>query len=447
MICLKGKKIHFIGAGGMGVGALAKFAIESGASVGGSDAKCEDLCIELKRMGADIYEGKNPDAAEGADIVVYSSAIKECHPELLRARELGIRIMERQEFLHEVASGFHETVGIAGTHGKTTTTAMLAHIMRDFGLGFVAMIGGDSVEFGNYVNNCKCDSDDIFLTEACEYKRNFLSLKPTVAVVTNVECDHPDSYESLESVRAAFDEYLSGAETKVYYVDGNRKGDRDIIAESLGERAVYHVTTTCRDCKISLGDELVCEFSFEDGCEYNYANAALAAVTASVFGVRIADAVQSLQTFRGVKRRFERAGKIGGTPVYFDFAHHPTEIGCVLERAAAFGKILAVFQPHTYSRTKAYFDDFVNVLGNDRHIGDLLIMPTYAAREKNDPDNDYDALVKRIKEKCGKNCVYAMKARDVLSFVRNNADGYGIILFIGAGDIYNLKANFVEKRV
>lgn len=412
----------------------------------GSDAKCEGLCGELNRMGARIYEGENPDAVNGSNIVVYSSAIKEDHPELARARELGIRIMERQEFLHAVASGFPEIVGIAGTHGKTTTTAMLAHIFHVFGLGFVAMIGGDSVEFGNYVNNCKGDSDDVFLTEACEYKRNFLSLKPTVAVVTNVECDHPDSYDSFDSVRAAFDEYLSGARVRIYYDYGHEKGERDIIAETSFERATYKVRASKEDCKILLGENLICDFSFADGCEYNYANAALAAVTASVFGVKIADAVEALKTFRGVKRRFERAGNISGAPVVFDFAHHPTEIGCVLERAAAYGKILAVFQPHTYSRTKAYFDDFVNVFGNDPHIGDLIIIPTYAAREKYDPDNDYDALAERIKEKFGKMNTYAMKADDAVSFVRNNAQGYGIILFIGAGDIYNLKSKIVKNN-
>ncbi|MDE7373512.1 MAG: UDP-N-acetylmuramate--L-alanine ligase, partial [Clostridia bacterium] len=170
MTNFKDKKIHFIGIGGVGVNALAKYALGSGAKVSGSDAKFSELCGEISALGARVYAGMNPERVNGADIVVYSSAIKDDNPELMRARELKILTLERQEFLHEVASSFKNIVGIAGTHGKTTTTAMLAHILKTAEKKFVGMIGGNSVDYGNFVNN-SCGEKDIFIVEACEYKR------------------------------------------------------------------------------------------------------------------------------------------------------------------------------------------------------------------------------------------------------------------------------------
>ncbi len=435
MTWLKNKKIRFIGIGGVGVNALAKYALDKGAFVSGSDAKECSLLRELKDEGIDITIGENPFMVDGADMVVYSSAIRQDNGELLRARELGVKVFERQEFLARVAADFRESAGIAGTHGKTTTTAMLCHIMRASGVPAVGMIGGESVEFSNYTGG---DSSEIFITEACEYKRNFLSLNPTVAVVTNEECDHPDSYKNFSEVKEAFDEYLSKAKVKIF---GEQSGGSQIIrVRSENEPEItYEARIMKSGCTLFKNSELLGDIVLSDASDYNYKNAAFAIATAAALGVDEKAALSTLPEFKGVKRRFEYGGEIMGVPAYFDFAHHPTEIACVLNRAASFGKILAVFQPHTYSRTKAYFEDFVRVFGENENIGDLILMPTYAAREKYDASCDSGVLASAIELKREKNVFYAAKPEDVLRLARLGAKKHGIVLFIGAGDIYDLK--------
>ncbi|MCM1306787.1 MAG: UDP-N-acetylmuramate--L-alanine ligase [Bacteroides sp.] len=440
MTDFKGKKIHFIGIGGVGVNALAKYALFRGAKVSGSDAKFSALCEEISRSGARVYAGMNPDRVNGASAVVYSSAIKEDNVELARARELNIPVFERQDFLREVASEFKNIVGIAGTHGKTTTTAMLAHILKVNKKKFVGMIGGDSVDYGNFVNN-SCGDKDIFVVEACEYKRNFLSLHPTLAVVTNVECDHPDCYKDFASVKAAFDEYLSSAPNGIYLKSDSRdyRGERWEIAKSCdGEIEIFCAEMKDGKCVLCRDGKRIYNLALKDGGVYNFKNATFAIVAATTLGVKIKDAISALATFKGVGRRFEHTGNINGVPVVFDFAHHPTEIACVLERASERGKILAIFQPHTYSRTKAYFEDFADVFGADKNIDSLIFMPTYAAREKFDKDFEVDALSNAIAAKYDKKSCVAT-ASEVLKLTSTLAKSHDIVLFIGAGDIYDLK--------
>lgn len=438
---LEKKKIHFIGIGGVGVNALARFALENGAEVSGSDAKINSLCREMEKSGARIYQGEDAKRVDGVDLVVFSSAIKDDNAELSRARDLNIPTLERQDFLHCVSSAFSSVVGIAGTHGKTTTTAMLVHILSFCKKSFVGMIGGESVDFGNYVNNNKGDND-IFVVEACEYKRNFLTLKPTVALVTNVECDHPDCYADFKSVREAFDEYLSGAAIKIYALkDGELDGFSVVLEETRdNETSTVFELEKSDDGYRLFADGISCGILHEYG-DYNYKNATFAIAAAFALGVSPDDALSALCSFSGVKRRFEYAGRLNDVPTYFDFAHHPTEIECVLKRAQSFGKMLVVFQPHTYSRTKAYLDGFVNVLGKNSAIGTLVIMPTYAARENPNAGIDSSELTEAIKNARNSHDVYlANDEKSVLEIVKKCAPNHDVIVFVGAGDIYDLKS-------
>lgn len=437
MLNLDNKNIHFIGIGGVGVNALAKYSIDAGATVSGSDIKLSDVCKNLMENGAYLYEGVNPDAVSGADIVVYSSAIKEDNPELARAMELKIPVFERHKFLGEIASAYNTVVGIAGTHGKTTTTAMLTHILKCAYKKFVSMIGGNSVEFGNYVNNSG-GGYDIFVAEACEYKRSFLSLNPTVAVVTNVECDHPDCYKDYESVKAAFDEYLAGAPCKIY-LETNGKKSWSIAKKHNGKTDIFRGEISNGICKIFCDGDLLGSISLEGGGDYNYKNSTFAIIAANSLGVSIEEAISALETFKGVCRRFECTGRIGGTQICFDFAHHPTEIACALERAGAYGNVLAIFQPHTYSRTKAYFADFVDVFGGDKKIKTLAFLPTYAAREKFDGAYEVNSLSDAIFQKYGKKSKVFGTFGQAKDFVSENAKNYDFVIFIGAGDIYDIK--------
>jgi len=440
MVCEQDKKIHFIGVGGVGVNALARFALDVGATVSGSDARYNGLCTLLSDAGADIREGIHPELTEGKDAVIFSSAIKSAHAELVKAREQGVAIYERHMLLRDIAAQFKNVVGIAGTHGKTTTTAMLVHILSKCNKKFVGMIGGESVDYGNYVNNSPGEHD-IFVTEACEYKRNFLTLRPTVAVVTNVECDHPDCYNDFSVVRQAFDEYLKNAAVTVTGKDGVARDSWSVEIRGSGWDKAYFAEAVAESCRIYADGIYVGSISLRDGGLYNFKNATFAVATAAVLGVDERSAVAALKTFAGVKRRFEYVCDIQGAPVYFDFAHHPTEIRCVLERAAQGGKkILTVFQPHTYSRTKAYFDDFVDVLGNTDGVGSLILMPTYAAREPLDINFDSGALARAITARYEKSDVFvAFDKSSVMEFLSKLACTHDVILFVGAGDIYDLK--------
>ncbi|MEG2541553.1 MAG: Mur ligase domain-containing protein, partial [Clostridia bacterium] len=195
-----GRRIHFVGVGGISMSALARFAIQQGAVVSGSDGVDSALIDELRCIGAKIVIGVDISVVENCDTVVFSSAIKPTHPEIVEAHRLNLQVFERHEFLGQIASQFETVVAVAGTHGKTTVTAMIAHILKSLSVSFLANIGGIASGLSNYVQNG--EDIQLFVAEACEYKQSLLSLKPSIGVVTNIECDHPDCYESLDAITA-----------------------------------------------------------------------------------------------------------------------------------------------------------------------------------------------------------------------------------------------------
>lgn len=434
---LKGKKIKFLGIGGVGVNALAKYAIDEGAEVFGYDRTINYLCREFESSGGKMvgeFDGGNYDA------VVYTSAIK--LNDDIRQNLNCKKILERHEFLGEVSKDFKRVVAVAGTHGKTTTTAMLAHILAGRRQNFAAMIGGDSLEFNNYVNNTSVEKD-IFLTEACEYKRSFLSLDPFVAVVTNIECDHPDCYKNIDEVKEAFDEFLHASENYVYLAD-DFSDEWKIVCKGRNFAAEYEAEFKNGECRLYKDGVFIGNAELSDSGIYNFKNATCAVAAASILGIDEKESLSLLRSYPGVKRRFEYVGKLDGTRTFFDFAHHPTEIGCVLDRAAMYGRELVIFQPHTYSRTKAYFDDFVRVLSK-KEIGTLIFLPTYAAREDFDASVDSTAIQRAIAKNGGKHAYVADNADSAVEFIMKRAKFYDVILFIGAGDIYNIKDKLQGK--
>lgn len=448
------KSGYFVGIGGVGVNALAKFVQTFGIKVYGSDAKVNSLCDELTKNGGKISRNPNFSALENADFLVFSSAIPMDNAEIFRAKELGIPTFERHEFLALVASLFGKVVAISGTHGKTTVTAMLTHILHAQNVKFASMIGGESVDFSNFVNNTGASTflelkDCVFICEACEYKRNLLSLTPSVGVVLNAECDHPDCYRDLQSVEQTFSKFLDKSEVAIVAKNNLRlvhnqcqiaSDNGFCVCTTKGKQGKKTCFFKHRGAIVSDGKKMF-RLCLKDGGEYNYKNATFALAAATALGLDFAACVQSLSTYNGVKRRFERAKNIGKTKVYFDFAHHPSEIVSVLERAKTFGKLMVVFQPHTYSRTKAYLDDFASVLGAKHNaIKTLAIMPTYAAREVPSDGVTSDVLAVAIFNKYSKQGVYLVKDKQsTLDFVKTHAKSHHAILFVGAGDIYDLK--------
>lgn len=466
---LTDKRIHFIGAGGIGVNALAAFALDCGAIVSGSDRKLNRLTAQLAAQGAQIYGGENDSVVDSADIVVFSSAIREDNGELVRARELGKTVLERHEFLGFVASHFGKVIAIGGTHGKTTVTAMLTHILRENGASFISMIGGEANGMGHYVNTLQKSqsgySDDdfaaaLFVSEACEYRRSLLSLHPDVAVITNMECDHPDCYKTKESLEEVFALFASQSKTliapcglyqRLLCSDCEQSIYADMSYSANEKRDEFCIRCAQRYYKYSLLSDGAVDFDFNGEQswrgtiaprgDFNIENALYAVAAACECGIACKAAAKALGCFKGVARRMEYVGKINGKPAYFDFAHHPTEIRRVLNLAREQGRVLAVFQPHTYSRTKAYMDDFVSVLALDNGVEELVVMPTYAAREKETNGADSAALVYNIISRSPKKHVYLTKnAPLTFELVEKLSLLCDVIMFIGAGDIYELRS-------
>ena len=499
-------KIHFIGVGGASLSALAKLMYMRGKTVTGSDRERSAVTHELTKLFP-VYIGENPALVLGCDLVVFSSAVKEDNLELKEARRQGIPTLERHQFLGEIAGEFERTVAVGGTHGKTTVTALLTHALMKLDAHFTAHIGGET-EYGNLVTK----GGDIFVTEACEYRRSLLSLNPHISVVLNAECDHPDCYQDLKSVLAVFLTFLSQGEIQVFSTDFfnvcsnghmtieasekwtipvkcktlcqkmGEKGEGGVIVSSNGKVDILTYKnmgtpkmnnpadekTRCGEndeypTKVSddkaLSDEnkksafennaptytgkvLVYENEvyvtavkpYDDNLS-TPENILFALAVLKVLGYDYDEGGKALESFGGVKRRNEFVGEIDGARVVFDYAHHPTQIRGILSSQK--GKTMVVFQPHTYSRTKAYFDEFCSSLA-DAHT--LVIMDTYGARESVSDGVDSGALAHAISTKFVKQDVYGVLSFDkTIDFVISRAKDHDNVLLLGAGDIYLLK--------
>lgn len=459
----KKERIRFIGVGGASMSALALLALRRGAEVGGSDKNPSETLERLKSQGIEIDTPANPDEVSETDLVVYSSAVKEDDVELSRARKLGIRTLDRAEYLGEVAKNFGYTIAVGGTHGKTTVTAMLAVVLKRLGVDFVGHVGGET-EYGNpvyggafenahFAKFVEKEKDGIFLTEACEYKKNLLRLSPDVGVVLNAECDHPDCYPDLKSVEDVFGKFLDKSKVCVLHLSQiglcsyarMRKIEYDDIET---EKCVARVFSDGRvdlfayenagdingEIRLKKNGEIVAEITLPDTLPSTPKNVAFVFAVTDLIGLSNEAVGKEIENFSGAKRRHEYAGKWNGAKVVFDYAHHPSQIENVL---SAHPDALVVFQPHTYSRTAKYFDDFVRVLSRAKA---LVLMPTYGAREGSNKEWDSGRLRDGILSKNAKSEVYlAFSHSSTLEIVKILSFAYDEILMLGAGDIYDLK--------
>ena len=369
------RPVHFMGVGGAGMCALAELLLRSGGRVSGCDVKDGAALRDLEALGATVHVGHDASHVEGASALVVTSAVPADHPEVSAAKAAGIPVVKRARALGEwVASG--TLVAIAGTHGKTTTTAMTTEILAGAGLDPTGLVGGRVI---GWESNLRFGSEDLYVVEADEYDRSFLTLSPDVAVVTNVEADHLDIYGDFAGVRAAFAEFLSrtrGSGRAVVCADD--QGASSLLAGL--DRAGYTYGTSAgsmlRATDVSVGPEATtCELHEEGrsvgslelrvGGRHNLLNALAAACAARALNVGWDSIRESLGRFMGVGRRFEWLGETDGIAIVDDYAHHPTEIEATLSTARARfpeRRIVAAFQPHLYSRTRDFAREFGRAL-------------------------------------------------------------------------------------
>ena len=414
------KKAHFIGVGGIGMSGLARLFLHEGTSVSGSDRSPSEITNALEKEGLRFYPQDAGDIKTETDIdlVVYTEAMAKDHPEMVAARTLKVPMVNYFEALGLVANQYY-LIAVAGTHGKTTTTAMLIDVLEEAGLDPSAIVGSLRAKTKS---NYRAGKSKYFVVEACEYKRDFLHLEPDVLVITNLEAEHLDYYHDLADVQAAFRELAL-----------KMPKDGAVIAE-VANQNVAPVLEGLSCEVIDYKPHLDLSLKLKLPGVHNRMNAAAALAAATKLGIDPSVAKQALQNFTGTWRRFEYKGEISGAPVYDDYGHHPTEIKATINGARELypdKKLVLVYQPHMYSRTSALFDDFVSALG----LADKVILaPIYAARENNESGVSSEKLAEAIGEK-------ALAVSDLKSAeekMRSEANGSSLILVMGAGDVSNV---------
>ena len=434
-----GIAVHFIGIGGAGMSALAKYLIKKGFNVSGSDKAGIKTLEELSALGANVVIRNSPcgeSAAEklvaSADVVVKTSAIKIDDSELVLAEKLKKPVLKRSELLGEILSVFPHSVGVGGTHGKTTATAMLSGVFSLF-KPFTSFIGGSDYTFGNFHSD---NGSRYAISEVCEYDGNIYDIKTETAVVLNVDGDHLDSYKTMENLKAAFFDYLDRAALRIV------NNDDFFLKQYGGKRITYSISNsgdfTAVDLLSSGG-----KYSFD--CVYkgkkefraglnvygrhNVYNALAAVAVCKEYGIDNEKIVEGIEKFSGVKRRFEFIGEKNGIKFIADYCHHPEEIKATLKTAdeVFVNGYSVVFQPHTYSRTKLLFSDFVKAFSGRN----VILLKEYAAREVFDYDGSSQKLAEEIK-----NAAYAVSACDAFDMIMRS-DTEKPVLILGAGDIYD----------
>src|SRR5688572_3371015 len=431
--------------------ALAELFRRRGANVTGCDIAAEPAA-DLGRLGIEVVSGHDPNHLEGVRAVVVTSAVPKDHPELARARELGIPVIRRAEALGEAVSGA-SVVAVAGTHGKTTTTVMTTEALAAAGLAPTGLAGGS---VSTWHGNLRVGSNSVFVVEADEYDRSFLALTPTVAVVTNVEPDHLDIYKDIDDIRSAFEQFLSPARAAVVCQDDEGSSTLEIPART--ERLSYGISNDA--ARVSAHDILSVDGRLRflvrlDGADigelalrvpgvHNVRNALAAVASGLAMGTTLEAMQNGLEAFEGVERRFQRLGAVRGVQVVDDYAHHPTEIIATLDAArAAFPgrRLIAAFQPHLFTRTR----DFADAFGAALARADLVFLTEiYPAREQPLPGVT-SVLVADALRKAGR-ALQWMGPRSALAdaLVAVALEG-DVVLTLGAGDITQTGTELLQR--
>ena len=435
------RPIHFVGIAGAGMRALAELLARRGVRVTGCDAN-PGATDDLVELGIQVIPGHSPDHVNGAREVIVTSAMPKDHPELVRARELGIPITRRAEALGQAVSG-GKLIGIAGTHGKTTTTVMTTAALAAAGLRPTGLAGGRVAE---WKGNLHFDSDELFVVEADEYDRSFLTLSPTIAVVTNVEADHLDIYRDLEDITSTFSRFVRDAAVVVLCADdhgasslslpasaeviryGLKSPDARLVASDI--RSTGHATNFA----VSYDGDPLGEVALRVPGHHNVQNALAAIGVGFALGVGLDAMRDGLLQFGGVERRFQRLCDVAGVTIVDDYAHHPTEIAATLQAARASypdRRVVAAFQPHLFSRTRDFADAFGQALAK---ADSVFLTDIYPARERPIVGITSE-LVAAALDRAGGAVAWQGPRTELASalcaFVR---DG-DVVITIGAGDI------------
>lgn len=438
---LQGKNhIHFIGIGGSGMFPLVQILHGQGYYITGSDNNEGDTIDIERSMGIPVMMGQRAENIEGADLIVYTAAILPDNPELVAAKSSGVPVIERSRLLGLVTSWFEDCICVCGTHGKTTTTAMITQILLGAGLDPSAVIGGKLKAIGG---NGRYGKSQLMVCEACEFVDTFLQLYPDIAVILNIDADHLDYFKTLENIIASFHKFAQMT-TKTLIINGSDANtlkavegltDKEIITFGWEESCDYSPANIVQN-KLETSFDLrykgkaLGRFTLHVPGRHNVLNAAAAIAAAVKAGAGIEDIREHLSRFTGAGRRFEVLGKVNGVTIADDYAHHPAEVKVTLETAQkmGFGKVWAVHQPFTYSRTAMLLEDFADALSVADHV---VLSEIMGAREV----NTYNIYAKDLAEKT-KNCVWFPGFEEMAEYVMQHAQPGDLVITLGCGDVY-----------
>lgn len=449
--------MHFIGIGGTGLSAIARVLLESGYTVSGSDQEYSPLAQAIDHAGAEVFIGHRATNVNGADLVIRSSAVPDDNPEVLSALEKDIPVLKRADYLGSLMEG-SLGVAVAGSHGKTTTTAMLAWVLTALDQDPTFIVGGLVTNLGT---NARAGKGSVFVIEADEYDYMFLGLKPKIAVITNVEHDHPDIFPTPEVFRQAFLDFVRVLPPDgVLLACGDDPGAVDIMAAeseksyqilSYGTESAEH-DYYAENIKLNLhgsydfdafdSEGLLASVSLEVPGDHNVKNALVTLAVIDQLGLPLDEAARALGEFKGAGRRFDVLGEAAGITLIDDYAHHPTEIRVTLDAAKARypdRKIWAVWQPHTYTRTKTLFDEFVTAF---RDADCVLVTDIYRSREAFDPEFSASQIVDAMDHA---EATYSGSLEDTTAYLLNNLQDGDVVLTLSAGDATQITAHVLSS--
>jgi UDP-N-acetylmuramate--alanine ligase len=452
----KYRHIHFIGIGGAGMSALAYVLVKRGFDVTGSDLQAGHMAYELAEAGALVYMGHDECQIEGAEAVVVSTAIPKTNPELVAARAKNIPVLHRSDVLMALLNGTGtKGVAVAGAHGKTTTSAMIGVIAAEAGIDPTVVIGGDVAALGG---NARNGESEWVVAEADESDGSFLKFLPFIPVITNIEDDHLDHYGTEENIYQAFKEYLSHMReggTAVLCLDNakvrrlSEETERDYVTYGLTEDCDYYAKDICYSVDgtdydvYNKGKKLASVHLIVPG-RHNVLNSLGAFAASVLMGISPETIVGALAKFSGAKRRFETKGKENGIWVVDDYANHTTEIGATLQAAKETGakRIVCVFQPHRYTRTKLLYEEFCKCFGN---CDKLILTHIYSAGEDPIPGVSGKNLAESIKVTTGKDVTYIDSFARLEEYLFKNCKPGDLVITMGAGDVFRIGEELVKE--
>ncbi len=449
-------RIYFIGIGGISMSGLAEILLSEGFTVSGSDRAPSDLTRMLEDRGVNVFYGqKKENLTKDIDLVVYTAAIKSDNPELLAAHKLNIPMLTRAELLGQMMKNYETPVAVSGTHGKTTTTSMISQILLSAEADPTLSIGGIYRPIGG---NIRVGASELFVTEACEYTNSFLSFFPKIGIILNIEEDHLDFFKDLADIRNSFHRFA-----QLLPADGTLIINGDIerceeLTEGLSCKVITYGLSSGSDYSASQvtydesgfpsfilsrqsGGER--KFSLRVHGDHNILNALAAIALADLLGLSDEVIHAGLAAFTGTDRRFEYKGQVNGVNIIDDYAHHPTEIRATLSAAAQYPhrRLWCVFQPHTYTRTKAFLEEFASALSL---ADEIILADIYAAREKDTLGISSETLQEKIRS-LGPPCHYFPTFEAIENYLLKNCTKDDLLITMGAGDVVKVGENLLQK--